>query len=67
VRTALIETDLQGVGYLTGEQLDQALARAGLKFTRHQVISLRRRLDRDRTGSVTTDDVLAVLGLAPGQ
>ncbi|WIA37576.1 hypothetical protein OEZ86_014482 [Tetradesmus obliquus] len=67
VRTALIETDSQGVGYLAGEQLDQALSRAGLKFTRHQVISLRRRLDRDRTGSVTTDDVLAVLGLAPGQ
>ncbi|KAF6256559.1 hypothetical protein COO60DRAFT_1627135 [Scenedesmus sp. NREL 46B-D3] len=67
VRTALIETDSQGVGYLTCEQLGQALSRAGLKFTRHQVISLRRKLDRDRTGSVTTDDVLAVLGLTPGQ
>lgn len=61
VRTALIETDREGLGHITGEQLEQALAAAGLKFTRHQVIGLRRRMDKDRTGTVTTDDVLTVL------
>eukprot|EP00879_Flechtneria_rotunda_P003529 GHRR01003761.1.p1 GENE.GHRR01003761.1~~GHRR01003761.1.p1 ORF type:complete len:637 (+),score=222.63 GHRR01003761.1:163-2073(+) len=63
VRAALIEADSQGVGYLTGEQLEQALWQAGLKFTRHQVISLRRRIDKDRTGTVATDDVVAILGI----
>lgn len=63
MRSALIETDSQGVGYLTGDQLEAALAKAGLKFTRHQAISLRRRMDKNRTGSVTAEEVLAVLGL----
>eukprot|EP00775_Hariotina_reticulata_P011400 gene11400-11548_t len=63
VRTALIEADREGLGHITGEQLEQALAAAGLKFTRHQVIGLRRRMDKDRTGTVTTDDVLTVLDI----
>ena len=63
VRTALIETDSQGVGYLAGEQLDQALSRAGLKFTRHQAISLKRRLDRNNTGTISIEEFLGLLGL----
>jgi len=67
VRTALIDADREGLGQLTGEQLEQALTAAGLKFTRHQVIGLRRRMDKDRTGTVTTDDVLSVLDIANAQ
>ncbi|KAF8065932.1 efhc2 [Scenedesmus sp. PABB004] len=64
VRGALAAAAAGGQGLLTSEQLEGALAAAGLKFTRHQVISLGRRMDRDRTGSVPVGDVLAALGLA---
>ncbi len=64
VRAVLAESDPEGLGYISGDGLEAALTAAGLKFTPHQAISLRRRLDRERTGSVLTDDVLAALGLA---
>lgn len=34
---AAVMADPSGQGYLTNEQLEQGLAAAGLKFTRHQV------------------------------
>jgi hypothetical protein len=37
VRAAVLAADPSGEGYLTSEQLEQGLAAAGLKFTRHQV------------------------------
>ncbi|KAL6762171.1 hypothetical protein V8C86DRAFT_2521922 [Haematococcus lacustris] len=63
IRTAFIECDKSGSGQLSGDELEEALTAAGLKFTRHQAISLKRRLDKDRTGSVATEDVLAALGI----
>lgn len=63
MRAALLSADASGQGFLTSEQLEQGLAAAGLKFTRHQVISLRRKLDKERAGSAAAADVLAALGL----
>ena len=40
---------------------------AGLKFTRHQVIAMRRRLDKERNGFITTDDLLQLLGVGMAQ
>lgn len=37
VRAAVMAADPSDQGYLTNEQLEQGLAAAGLKFTRHQV------------------------------
>lgn len=37
MRAAVTAADVSGAGYLTSEQLEQAMAAAGLKFTRHQV------------------------------
>lgn len=37
VHAAVMAADPSGEGYLSSEQLEQALAAAGLKFTRHQV------------------------------
>lgn len=64
VRTAFIEMDKNGSGLLSGEELEGALASAGLKFTRHQAIALKRRLDRDRSGSVSIEEFLSALGIA---
>lgn len=44
--------------------LAEGLCFSGLKFTRHQIIAVRRRLDKDRTGTVRTDEFLQVLGIA---
>lgn len=63
LRSALVEVDAKGVGYLSSEQLEQALHAAGIKFTRHQIITLHRRMDREHQGSVLTDDLLAALSL----
>lgn len=63
VRSAIVSADDAGMGYLTVEQLETALSKAGIKFTRHQVITLHRRMDKERQGSIPTDEVLAVLGL----
>jgi hypothetical protein len=37
VHTAITAADGSGTGYLTTEQLEQGMAAAGLKFTKHQV------------------------------
>lgn len=65
VRASLVAADgAGGAGFLTSEALEGALGSCGLKFTCHQVISLRRKLDRDRAGSAPTAEVLAALGIA---
>lgn len=65
IRTAFIEHDKNGSGLLSGEELEAALSAAGLKFTRHQAISLKRRLDKDKSGSVSIEEFLSALGIAP--
>ncbi len=64
IRTALIESDTHGSGLLSQEQLEAALGAAGLKFTRHQAISLKRRLDKEKSDSVAVEDFLKWLGLS---
>ena len=63
VRTAFIEADRAGNGTLSGDELDAALTSAGLKYTRHQTISLRRRMDKDKSGMVSIEEFLAALGI----
>lgn len=63
VRSALVASDTEGSGHLSGSQVEVALAAAGLKFTRHQIIALRRRVDRDRTGYVAPEEMLQLLGI----
>ena len=62
VRTAFIRCDHTGTGQINTEELESALASAGLKFTRHQCITLRRHLDR--AGGTTIEEFLEVLGLS---
>mmetsp|Transcript_40195 Transcript_40195/g.89186 ORF Transcript_40195/g.89186 Transcript_40195/m.89186 type:complete len:635 (-) Transcript_40195:736-2640(-) len=64
VRTAFIEMDKNGSGVLSGEELEAALGSAGLKFTRHQAISLKRRMDKDKSGTVSIEEFLGALGIA---
>lgn len=64
VRTAFIKMDRNGSGSLSGSELEAALAAAGLKFTRHQAISLKRRLDKDGSGTISIDEVLGAIGLS---
>jgi len=63
IRTAFIEMDADGSGYLDDDELETALSKAGLKFQRHQIISLRRKLDVDRSGTVSIEEFLAHLGI----
>ena len=63
IRTAFIEMDADGSGYLDDDELETALSKAGLKFQRHQIISLRRKLDIDRSGTVSIEEFLAHLGI----
>ncbi|KAG2501001.1 hypothetical protein HYH03_000822 [Edaphochlamys debaryana] len=63
VRAALIAADKSGSGALGGVELEGGLRAAGLKFTRHQAISLTRRLDRNNTGTISIEDFLKLLGL----
>lgn len=63
IRTAFIEMDTDGSGYLDGDELEAALGKAGLKFQRHQIISLRRTLDVDGSGSVSIEEFLEFLGI----
>ncbi len=64
VRTALIEFDKDGSGMLSGEDFEAALRAAGMKFTRHQAISLKRRLDKDRSNTVPVHELLSLLGIS---
>ncbi|KAG1675125.1 hypothetical protein FOA52_003348 [Chlamydomonas sp. UWO 241] len=63
VRTAFIAMDKNGSGLLSGSELEAALTAAGLKFTRHQAQSLKRRLDKDKSGTISIDEFLHALGL----
>lgn len=67
IRTALIEYDRDGSGRLSGEDFEMALRAAGLKFTRHQAISLKRRLDKDRSNTVPVHELLSLLGISDEQ
>mmetsp|Transcript_2187 Transcript_2187/g.5552 ORF Transcript_2187/g.5552 Transcript_2187/m.5552 type:complete len:646 (+) Transcript_2187:132-2069(+) len=67
IRTAFIEFDKDGSGKLSGEDFEAALRAAGLKFTRHQAISLKRRLDRDRSNSVPVHELMSLLGISDEQ
>mmetsp|Transcript_4241 Transcript_4241/g.7013 ORF Transcript_4241/g.7013 Transcript_4241/m.7013 type:complete len:624 (-) Transcript_4241:564-2435(-) len=64
IRTALIEFDKNGSGLLEQDQLEAALSAAGLKFTRHQAVSLTRLLDQEKSGMVRIEDFLKAVGLA---
>lgn len=57
------QADTLGSGLLNQEQLEAALTSAGLKYTRHQAINLRRRLDKEKSGSVAVEDLLHWLGI----
>jgi hypothetical protein len=64
LRAALVAADSEGCGQLAGAQLEAAFDAAGLRFTRHQLIALRRRADKERGGgAVATEEVLRMLGL----
>ncbi|GIL45577.1 hypothetical protein Vafri_2780 [Volvox africanus] len=63
VRAALIAADKAGTGALGGEDLEAGLLAAGLKFTRHQAISLKRRLDKNKTGTISIEEFLGLLGI----
>eukprot|EP00798_Chlamydomonas_sp_ICE-L_P024281 gene24281-9880_t len=64
LRTALIKIDRAGSGSVSGNGLEESLRAAGLKYTRHQAVSLIRRLDKDDTKTVAIEDFLAVLGIS---
>lgn len=64
VRAALVAADSDSSGRLDEAQLERALEAAGLKFTRHQLIALRRRADRERCGAVASEEVLQLLGMS---
>ncbi|PNH03302.1 EF-hand domain-containing family member C2 [Tetrabaena socialis] len=62
-RAALIAADRAGTGSLNGEELEAGLKAAGFKFTRHQAISLKRRLDQNKTGTISIEEFIGLLGL----
>ena len=59
VRSAFINADQAGIGSLTEHQFEAALRQAGIELTRHQIISLHRRLAKN--GKVQVEDVLRIL------
>ena len=59
VRSAFISVDQAGIGSLTEHQFEAALRQANIELSRHQIISLHRRLAKD--GKVQVEDVLRVL------
>ena len=61
LRTAFIQSDRSGTGMLNLDELEGALASAGLKFTRHQATTLRRRLEN--SGGTSIESFLGVLGV----
>ncbi|KAI8464444.1 MAG: hypothetical protein J3K34DRAFT_526184 [Monoraphidium minutum] len=63
LRAALVAADADGCGALEGGQMEAAFEAAGLRFTRHQLVSLRRRVGRERGGAVGAEEILALLGL----
>lgn len=50
-------------GFIIGSDFDSALLEAGLKFTKHQAVSLKRRMDQDGTGKISVAEFLGALGL----
>jgi EF-hand domain pair len=64
IRTAFIEMDSEGSGHIAGNELEVALSKAGLKFTRHQMIALRRRLDKDHTGAVAIEEFMDAMAIS---
>jgi Ca2+-binding EF-hand superfamily protein len=63
IRTAFIDADKAGTGQLSAADVEVPLKASGLKFTSHQIMVLRRKLDKERTGSVCIHDFLQLLGI----
>ena len=64
LREALVAADAEGSGRLEEPQMEAAFGAAGLKFTRHQLIALRRRVDREHSGGVAAEEILQLVGMS---
>jgi len=56
LRTAFIEMDTDGSGYLSLEELEKALKKAGSNLLKHEVISIMRRQDASGDGKISIEE-----------
>ncbi len=61
MRTALIEADASGTGYLSEGQMFNAFQRAGAALPKQLVITMCRKLPRDGSGAVSAAAVLSAI------
>lgn len=61
VRRCFIEMDTDGSGHLCATELEAALTKANFKFTRHQAVALRRKMDKDENGTIDIDEFLSAV------
>jgi len=64
IRAAFVAADTNGTGTIGPEALEKAVLDVGLKCTRHQLLSLQRRLDKEKEGVVRIEELLNILGIA---
>jgi len=62
LRTAFIEMDTDGSGHLTEDELDTALAKAGIGLVKQEIITIVRKYDVNGDGRVSVEEFFAAFG-----
>lgn len=64
LRSAFIEMDVDGSGYLSGGELEGALAKAGVTVNTQEIITIVRQLDKNGDGSVSVEEFFGAFGFS---
>ncbi|KAK3248003.1 hypothetical protein CYMTET_42513 [Cymbomonas tetramitiformis] len=63
LRSAFIEMDTDGSGYLSGDELGNAMNLAGVSVNKQQVITIIRKLDDSGDGRISIEEFFSAFGL----
>ena len=63
IRSAFIDIDKNGTGYISVDELEMALSAGGIPHNKQELITLMRKFDIDKTQKVSTQEFFETIGL----